>query len=81
MQEIHKGFHSLIVCCFENVSNAEEKAKLGVRDRGLSVLADTWIEGKSVNPKAYGNLVYDKNSIAYQRGKLDYVVNGVGIPR
>lgn len=41
LQKIHKGFHSLIVCCFENISNAEEKAKLGVRDRGLSVLADT----------------------------------------
>lgn len=39
------------------------------------MLIDTWTEGKGVNLKAYGNLTYDKNSIAYQRGKLDYVTN------
>lgn len=62
------------MCWSENV-NAGEKAKLWVSDRGLSVLIDTWTEGKWVNLKAYGNLIYDKNNIAYQRGKLDYVTN------
>lgn len=35
------------------------------------MLINTWIDGRSVCPNAYGNLVYDKNSIMLSEGNAE----------